>query len=161
MRQAQSIKYEVPSPSMRVDPDLINDWLEWAGARLLASPSNKIKPANPKVIWPDYAQDRFQLLEFRKGLSLRAPPPGASEIPIMETILLLPNLCAEVRTRRVLHLRSLVNPLSYRNINSWSKIAQAIHSNRETVRLLHQKGLEEVSQKVDIAIVCRVSAFFA
>jgi len=142
-------------------PDLINDWLEWAGARLLASPSNKIKPAGPKVIWPDFAQDQFQVLDFRKGLSLRAPPPGPAEIPIMEAILMLPNLCSEVKTRRVLHARCLVNPLTYRNINSWTKIALLIHSNRETVRLLHHKGLTEVSQKVDYAIVCRISGFFA
>jgi hypothetical protein len=149
------------APSICVTPDLINDWLEWAGSRLLAAPSNKIKPSGPKVIWPDYAQERFQILDFRKGLNLRAPPPGAKEIPVMEEILLLPNLCSEVRVRRVLHARCLVNPLTYRNINSWTKIAILIHVSRETARLLHHKGLEEVSQKIDYSIVCRVSAFFA
>ena len=142
-------------------PDLINDWLEWAGARLLASPSNKIKPGGPKVIWPDFAQDQFQVLDFRKGLALRAPPPSATEIPLMESILLLPNLCVEVRTRRVLHARCLINPLSYRNINSWTKIATLIHTSRETARTIHQKGLVEVSQKIDYAMVCRISAFFS
>lgn len=143
-----------------ITPDLVSDWLEWAGARLLASPSNKVKPAGPKVIWPDYSQDLFQVLDFRLVNVLRAPAPGAGEIPIMEEILLLPNLCTEVKTRRVLHARCLVNPLSYRNIHSWSKIAMMIHSNRETARQLHEKGLVEVSRKVAPETVCRISAFF-
>jgi hypothetical protein len=151
----------MPSDGTRVAPDLISNWLEWAGTRLLASPSTKIKPAGPKVIWPDYALDVYQVLDFRKGLAMRAPAPSASEIPVMEEILLLPNLCSEVRTRRVLHARCLLNPITYRNINSWSKIALLVHSNRETVRLLHQKGLEEVSRKVAYPTVCRISAFFA
>ena len=146
--------------SRAVTPDLICDWLEWAGTRLLASPSNKIKPAGPKVIWPDYALETFQVLDFRVGLALRAPAPASNEIPIMEEILLLPNLCKEVRTRRVLHARCLLNPLTYRNINSWSKIGKMIQSNRETARLIHGKGLVEVSQKVAYPVVCRISAFF-
>lgn len=141
-------------------PDLISDWLEWAGVRLLAQPTNKIKPAGPKVIWPDFAQEVFQVLDFRSGNLLRASPPSAPEIPIMEEILLLPNLCAKVETRRILHARCLLNPLSYRHINSWTKIARLVHSNRESVRLDHQKGLLEVARKIPPPKVCRISAFF-
>jgi hypothetical protein len=150
----------MPTDGIRVAPDLVCNWLEWAGTRLLASPSTKIKPAGPKVIWPDYALDVYQVLDFRKGLAMRAPAPSASEIPVMEEILLLPNLCSEVRTRRVLHARCLLNPITLRHINSWQKIARDLHLDPTTARYKHKSGLVEVAEKINNATLARFAYFF-
>ena len=144
-------------------PEELQTWLEWAGQRLVALPANGIRPARPRVFWPDYAQDRFQVLEFRGkiGLSMRAAAPAASEIPFVDEILLLPNACAKIPSRRVLHARALINPLNGRNLYNWTVLAERLHMDRRSVKRLHERALEEAARLAEPPRVCRIRAFFA
>ena len=74
-----------------LSPQELQAWLEWAGARLIAMPGGRTRPAEPHVIWPEYSQEKFEILTFRSALPLRAAAPSSAEIPIVEEILLLPN----------------------------------------------------------------------
>jgi len=134
-------------------------WLEWAGARLVAMPGRREGPAATKVIWPEYDQEKFEVLTFRGRLPLRAAAPDKDEIPLVDEILLFPNLCSQVHVRRVLHARALVHPLNQRHLFPWSRIAKLLHSDHKQVQRWHRKGLEEVVSKVDRSKVCRIEAF--
>lgn len=150
-----------PASVSGLTPLQLRDWLEWAGARLVAMPVGRIKPAGVTVVWPEYSQNTFEILDFRAGLSVRAAAPSASEIPIMEEILSLPNLCSEIHIRRVLHTRALVHPLNRRYIYKWTRVAELLHTNRDMVRRWHARGLREVTAKADPTKICRISQFFA
>jgi hypothetical protein len=122
-------------------------------------PGPRIGPAKTKVIWPDYAQETFQVLEFRGAMPVRADAPSSQEIPIVDEILLLPNVCAKDYTRRVLHARSLVHPINGRYLYKWTRIAELLAVKPYTARRWYKEGLVEVIKKAPRERVCRIGAF--
>jgi len=132
------------SPSL--PPETLRLWLEWAGGKLLALPAGKLRPQKIRALWPEYAQDPFEVLYFRpkESLSVRLAAPTAEEIPLMDRIMVLPNLCDDIRFRRVLHARSLVYPYNGRYLYPWTRLANVMHISRITARTWHQKGLTSV-----------------
>lgn len=142
-----------------ITPEELRVWLEWAGIRLSAMPVLTTKPKDPGVFWPEYSQDKFQLLEFRKGIELRALAPTRDEIPIVDEILSLPNVCFVVKKRRVLHKRALIHPIHGTYLHSWREIADMIDEKQSTTKRFHREGLEEAARKADPAKVYRVRAF--
>ena len=137
--------------SSPLSPEILKIWLEWAGGKLLALPSPKLKPQGLHGFWPiDYPQDPHEVLHFRprETPSIRAASPTAEEIPIMDRILILPNLCDDLRFRQVMHARSLVYPFSGRYRYPWLELARMLHTSRVTARAWHQKGLTEVTFKI-------------
>lgn len=141
-------------------PPVLQNWLEWAGARLIAMPGARIKPKEPKVIWPEYDQEKFEILSFRAAIPIRAGAPSSTEIPIVDEILLLPNVCDDIYKRRILHARSLVHPISRRYLYNWKRISELLHTSPSIVKSLHVKGLKEACMKADPEHVCRIASFF-
>lgn len=139
---------------------LLDDWLCWAGSRLLAMPSERIKPSLPKAIWPDYAIEQFQVLEFRKKPKFRIPPPSKDEIPIIDEIILLPNLIEDRIRRMIVHSRMLVNPISGNHIRSWNMLAKKFHSNNKIIQAKYNAGLEEICFKIPRNQMHRLQSFF-
>jgi hypothetical protein len=137
----------------------IQSWLEWAGARLIAMPEPRIKPAEPRVIWPDYAQDSHEVTTFRGKLSLRAAAPAKDEVAMVDKILLLPNICSLPNVRRVLQVRALVHPINYRHLYSWARISKLLHTSNYQVKSWHQKGLIEVASKTPKSTLCEIKSF--
>ena len=144
-----------------LSPSDLQTWLEWAGARLIAMPGGRIAPAQPHVIWPEYSQETFQVLQFRGGVPLRAAAPSSTEIPIVDEILTFPNVCERDYIRRTLHARSLVHPLNGRYLYKWSRIATLLDVKPTTVKVWHRNGLKEMAEKLEKSRICRVAAFFA
>src|SRR5579864_2946310 len=143
----------------QLTPAELQTWLEWAGARLIALPVGRIKPSEPRVIWPEYSQERFEILDFRGYEPLRANAPSKDEIPIMDEILTLPALWSDSLKRRVLHSRALVHPLNGPNLYSWAKVAQLVGRDPKTVKAWHTAGLAEVCRKAPQDKICRIQAF--
>lgn len=150
---------EGSSPTGAICPEELKSWLEWAGARLIAMPDSGIRPKEYKVAWPDYAQETFQVLEFRGVAPLRANAPSSAEIPIVDEILILPNLCTKEPIRKVLHCRSLVHPVRNVYLYRWTKIAELLNVKVHRVKYWHKIGLEEVCRRADPAKVCRIRQF--
>jgi hypothetical protein len=144
---------------MTVDNTDVQFWLEWAGARLIAMPEPRIKPAEPKVIWPEYNQDSREITNFRGRLSLRAAAPAKHEVAMVDKILLLPNVCALPNVRRVLHVRALVHPINYRHLYSWVRISKLLQTSPYIVKSWHRKGLNEVVTRTTPALLCEIKAF--
>jgi len=143
-----------------LSPIELQTWLEWAGARLIAMPGSRTRPAEPYIVWPEYSQNTSEVLNFRSALPLRASAPSSEEIPIVDEILLLPNTCSDVYKRRLLHARSLVHPISHKYLYRWTRLAEILHTSPARVKSLHSKGLTEAARKADKSRVCRIATFF-
>lgn len=141
-----------------ITPETLEYWLEWAGARLIAMPGKHIGPEPYRVIWPDFSQETFQVLQFRKGTSLRANAPTNAEIPLVDEILLFPNYCSRINHRRIIHVRSLIHPVNGRNLYSWSRIAKLFHSNPQNIKRMYNSGMNEVCDKLPQSKVCLIAS---
>lgn len=137
----------------------LQTWLEWAGARLIAMPEPRIKPAQPRVIWPDYSQESGEMTVFRGQLSLRAAAPAKHEVAMVDKILLLPNICHLPNVRRVLQVRALVHPINYRHLYSWARISKLLHTSRYQVKKWHGDGLIEVVGRTPDTLLCEIKSF--
>lgn len=145
----------------RIPPPVIKTWLEWAGARLIALPGHRVGPQDIRVIWPEYDQEKFQILDFRKGLAVRSLGPTSTEMPFVEEILRLPNLCSDVNVRRVLHKRALIHPTRGTHIFRWDRVAKDLHVKKiYTIKRWHREGLLEVGEKITLDTVERLLKFF-
>ena len=124
-------------------PEEVRLWLEWGGSKLLALGISSPAPKSPHVVWPEYktlASDAYG----RTNNTLRPASPTRFEITLMDEILLLPGLIPDVLTRRIIHARALVTPVSNRYVYSWSKIATLLQSDRKAIALRHAKGLRSI-----------------
>lgn len=142
---------------MSLTPNELQMWLEWAGIRLIAMPGGRIGPATYRVFWPDYETDKYQVLDKRSIRPVRVVPPNGKEIPLVENILLLPNLCEKDFTRRILHVRALLHPVNMRHLYPWKRVAEAVQMKESNAKYYHKIGLQEVCRKVDEQTVCSIS----
>jgi hypothetical protein len=128
-------------------PDELQQWLEWAGSRLLSLNVSSPLPRKPKVLWPDYVPDPRAY-----GYSserLRPPKLSGADISLMDEILVLPNVIKDITVRRVVNSRSLVTPISNKYVYSWVRIAFMLHCDRRKVMRLHRIGLEEIIKHIE------------
>jgi len=142
-----------------LNAETLQTWLEWAGARLIAMPEPRIKPAEPRVIWPDYHQDQAEITSFRGRLSIRAGAPAKHEVRMVDKVLLLPNVIEQPMMRRVVHVRSLVHPINYRHLYSWKRISVLLHTSPYIVKSWHGKGLQEIIRRTDSSIFDEIETF--
>lgn len=135
------------SASLLTDPSEIGEWLEWAGARLLALNLPSAAPSGYKSNWPEYAPDA-RIAYGYSGERLRAPKVTAPEIALMDKMLALPSLVPDITLRRIIHARALVTPVGNRYLYSWTKLAQMLHTERRRVAQLHERGLIAICQRL-------------
>ena len=138
----------------------VQEWLEWAGSRLLALRIKSPAPAGYRSYWPDFAEDITAAYGYTAE-TLRAPTVAPHEITVMDQILTLPMLVADVRTRRIIHRRALVTPVSQRYVHSFSKISRDFHMSRQRAHQLHRAGLIEIGDWMKQRQVYALRRFFA
>lgn len=144
-----------------VAPDVaeIQEWLEWAGSRLLALRIKSPAPASYRSYWPDFAEDVAAAYGYTQE-TLRAPAVPPHEITRMDQILALPALIADVRTRRIVHRRALVTPVSQRYVYSFTKLSRDFHISRQRAAQLHRAGLGEIGDWMKQRQVYALRTFF-
>ena len=143
----------------QLTPIELQSWLEWAGARLIAMPGGRVGPKDYRVAWPEFSQDTHEVLKFRNQTPLRVAAPSSAQIPIVDEILALPNVCSRDYIRRVLHIRALVHPIHGRHLYPWTRIAKLLQSSPQLVKSWHAKGLREVVEKAPPDKVCLIFTF--
>lgn len=131
----------------RPSPEELCLWFEWAGEKLLSLKVARVKPQEPRALWPEFKQDPFTAYGYTEE-QLRPSTPGAKEIQLMDQILELLNLEPQTLNRRILSVRLLVRPLNGRYLYSWSRIAQLVKLDRRGVKFRHQKALENIAQQI-------------
>jgi hypothetical protein len=132
-------------------PTDLEEWLEWAGAKLIALPGGRIGPGSVRVFWPDYTRDdlRFDLdPELRRAAALRQAAPSGPELDRMDALLALPNLIALAPRRRIVRLRTLVHPITGRHLWPWTRLAEEFSIRTYTAKLWYSRGLSEVCSKL-------------
>lgn len=137
-------------------PTELEEWLEWAGVRLIAMPGRRVGPSDYRSFWPDFSNDVFQVLEFRRYLPVKSLAPSKDEIPIMEEVLQLPCLCPDVKGRRILHMRCLIHPITRRHLFTWKRASEKLQSDPRTLQRLHEKSLETVAKVAPPFLVLRL-----
>jgi len=149
-----------PSPPLPLEPAELQEWLEWAGARLIALPGPRVGPTPYRVIWPEYAQDIWEVTHFRAALRPIAAAPAPEEIPIMEEILALPAALADIWKRRVLHARALIHPITSRHLHDWARIGRTLGISPYKVKSLHRRALADLCVLAPSTKIQRIDAFF-
>lgn len=143
---------------VRASPDEVRDWLEWAGATLLAMRLRSPFPREFRAAWPEFPSD-FNDAYGYTAESFRVPAPSSADIDLMDTILALPSLVDDPTTRRILHRRALVTPLTGRYIHSYRSIALLLHSDERRVARLHKAGLVRIAGRMPYVQVCSLRNF--
>ena len=141
-------------------PAEVQFWLEWAGGKLLGTQVFGVWPQSYRSFWPDYPDEQHTAYGYTQE-KLKLPSPGSNEIPLMDEILSLVLLTPVTVQRRIISARILVHPLNGRNLYSWVRIAETIHSERRAVKEQYRKGLGIIVGNVQDIVVIKVRAFFS
>lgn len=146
-------------PATNLDPQTLTNWLQWAAVRLIAMPAGRLKPGGYQSYWPDFAFEEIPGIADLQTNRIRAFAPSSVEIPIIDAIVILPNLCDHPDTRRVIHWRAQVHPVRNYHLLKWDWIAAKLGVHRYTVQRWYRDGLKEVADKAPEETVCRIAAF--
>lgn len=149
----------------------LKNWLEWAGGRFESLPQKRELPAPLRVLWPDYSNDVYQVLEMRKTISVRGLSPSPEEIDLMDKILLLPSyieprgatdpkLDEGFRRRRIIWLRLITNPVTQRPKINWDKVARLESISVYKAQQYHTKGLREILAKTPVSCLSKLEEKF-
>ena len=128
-------------------PIEVKEWLEWAGAKLLAMHISSPKPKEFRSFWPDYADEAHSAYGYT-GERLRPAQPRAVEIELMDKLLLFPGLIEDIQIRRIVNARALVSPVANRYLYSWHKLGFMLNTSPRRVVRLHAKGLITIADKL-------------
>ena len=129
---------------MQADPLEVKQWLEWAGSKLLAMNIGSPAPREPHIAWPEYANDASVAYGYT-GERLRPAMPRSYEIALMDKVLTFPSIIKDETTRRIIHSRALVTPVSNRYLYSWNKLGFMLHISPRRVVRIHHNGLCEIA----------------
>ncbi len=117
--------------------------LEWAGIKLLSMPISGVGPKRFKSNWPDYFQDNKNIFNI-SSRPFRPVPPNGYEIDTLDKIFDLITLVDSPLHRRILQSRSLIVPLSGRNLYSWMDLATLLDLDRRTVKRYYFTALNQI-----------------
>ncbi len=145
----------------QVNPETLKTWLEWGAAKLIAMPAGRLKPTEYRSYWPDYVRDVYDHLHSQDSVrnKIRALAPSSEEIPIVDRIILLPNICEQRSIRHVVHWRAQVHPIRGHYLLDWFWIANKLETKPRTAKLLHKQGLEEIVDKTPSEVLYTIHEF--
>lgn len=123
-------------------------------------PGPRVGPREFSGRWPDYSQDRFEIIEFRARISLRIAAPGPSEIHLMEDILLIPNYLPDVRARKIVRFRTLLHPITGRNLCNWTFLAKKFETSRFLIKNEYEKSIERLTKLTPPSLLTRIQSRF-
>lgn len=145
--------------TLKVQPDEIKQWLEWAGKNLLSLPIKNPAPGKIKAMWPDYPQDPNIIYNVH-NIRLTPTPPSSTEIQFIDKILELILLVPETNIRRVLQVRSLIGPINNKQLYSWEKISRTMLLPARHIKSLHKKGLIFIASTITEEKALEIKKFY-
>jgi hypothetical protein len=139
----------IPEPSQRT-PEWLVACLEDAGRTLQALPARGTRPSEYGNGWPDVVHDA----EVAYGWAadrIRPAFPGAKAIARMDEIYSWIGLIPESQRllRRIVLLRSLVDPVSNRHRFSWRKVAVTLGCHHASVQTWHENAIVTILTKIE------------
>lgn len=138
----------LPEPHERT-PEWLIACLEGAGRTLQALPARGTRPTEYGNGWPDVVH----AAEIAYGWTsdrIRPAYPTAAEIARMDLVYGWIGLIPEGQRvyRRIVLMRSLVDPITDRNIWSFGKIANLLGAPKQTVQDWHAKGISIIGRNI-------------
>ncbi len=128
-------------------PEEIREWLEWAGSKLLSMRIRSPAPSGMRNFWPDYGEDKNEAYGYTRE-TVRPAAVAPKEVAVVDEILLLPSLIEDVKTRRIVHKRSLVAPVSGRYVHSYKTIAEHEHIDARLAARIYRAGIAEIAKRI-------------
>ena len=126
-----------------VDAPYVIGRLEKAGQTLIALPGTGTRPAAYRVMWPEFWTAVEDMAAAEKT---RYPVPSAAAITAMDEafrwIELIP--LASIRTRQLILLRLLVQPISDKHVWSWRKLEGRFGMGKDALILRHGRGIGRI-----------------
>lgn len=126
-----------------VTREFVIERLEEAGATLLALRLPRVGPSLSVTAWPEIVREAVEAYGWAEEAP-RASVPEAAAISAMDEAYGWLALLDSHVTRRVLGLRSLVDPITWRHRVPWRTLAKAVGSDPRSVRRWHRKGVEKL-----------------
>ena len=133
----------LPSLPPSLPLDELEIWLQWSGRVLLSMNIKSPFPKEPGCCWPEYVTTFSEAYGYTAE-TLRPPQPLPGQIKLMDTLLDLPNYIERVEWRRVVQMRLLITPVSFRQIYPFRRIAKEVHTSPQTAMIRYKKGLQEI-----------------
>jgi hypothetical protein len=133
-------------PVFKAEPEELKIWLEWAGGKLLCMRLSAASPASYRSFWPDYA-DESAAYGYTSA-TMRVPAVAPKEVAMVDQILALPMLVEDPTTRRIIHRRALVAPLSGNYVYSYVKIAEELHLDSRLAARKFASGLVQICRRL-------------
>lgn len=128
-----------------IDAETVVYRLEEAGRTLLALPKAGCYPGNYKVAWPEVVHAAIEAYGWDGELP-RAAVPAAAAITRMDEAWRWVSLIREDRRqhRRIVLMRSLVNPITERHQWSYRRIGKAFGWDYRAVQRWHEQGIDMI-----------------
>jgi hypothetical protein len=132
--------------------------LEQAGRALLALPASRCMPAGMKSAWPEYVQTMWEAFNpddtdaERRAAdreALRPGPPSARAISDMDEAYRWITLVDDVPVRKILLLRSLVDPMTDKPRFSWRRLHRQFGLHIDTLQRKHSRGVEQIANRLN------------
>ncbi|MDE8344646.1 MAG: hypothetical protein POH28_00520 [Acidocella sp.] len=130
---------------------IIIERLEHAGKTLIALRETGYRP-NLAQRQHDVVRTVWEAFSWSESPMLRPAPPSSTDISLMEEaygwILIIPE--SELALRRIVHARSLVHPISDREIWSWRKLSVAMNVDHRWVQRRHNEAIKIIKKGLDM-----------
>lgn len=134
--------------------DFVKAHLVSAGTTLLCLPHTGTRPAGFRTAWPEVAHNFWEA--YQDDLSdrpMRFPRASSGAISAMDYVFRvwvpLVGTPHAVQTRRIILLRSLMNPLTERHMWSWRRLQERTGLNRDTLAIWHGRGIDRIVTRLN------------
>lgn len=132
--------------SGRLMPEDIVERLEQAGATLLAMQISAGAPSGMHAAWPEYVRAAAEAYGYNQATMKPAIPDSATITAMEETygwVRIIPK--ERYVIRRIVMMRSLVFPISWRYVFKWTKIARTVGCDYRAIKGWHSDGINLIA----------------
>lgn len=132
--------------------------LEEAGRTLLSLSIRGARPAGYRSNMPEIVREAVEAYGYSEE-TLRPPTPSSRAISDMDWILGWVSLIPTDKfvMRRIVHARSLINPISGRHIYSWRKLAIFLRCDRDAAQRWHAHGIATIVARLNQPGLCALA----
>lgn len=147
--QASIARGFIPEPDQRT-PEWLVATLEQAGRTLQSMPARGTRPSEYGNGWPDVVHDASVAYGWTAD-RIRPAYPSARDIALMDEVYAWIGLIPESQRllRRIVLLRSLVDPISDRHRFSWRKVGSTLGHDHKAAQRWHENAIISILVALD------------
>ena len=129
----------------RLDAETVIARLEEAGRTLIALPGRGCLPAGYRAAWPEFPQLQIEAYGYTEEEARPAVPSAAAITRMDEAFAWVRLIPSEKQSwRKIVLLRSLVNPITDRHRWSWRRIGKHFGWHHQAVQQWHCQGIDKI-----------------